>query len=489
MTTSIKTNLYWNTLLRIPVRVICFVFSIIVARILDPSDFGIMAIAMMTIGYANTLTNFGLNEAIIQKSIVCTRTLNTILTVDLVLSLIIAGTFMTGATALAAFFNEPAAVPVIRVMSLYFLISSFYGVSHAVLRRDMNYSTLSSLEALQGFSISVLTLILALLGFGYWALALGQIVPLSIFTLLFCLKSKWKPRLVYEHALIRPVIHFGVWNFIKLQINFLVAHIDQMVIARIIGSHALGIYDKAKNIAAMPGEAVLININAVMFSSFSRSKEDVGALKGQFQKSIMVICVISYPVYVGLILIAPYFVTLFLGPKWESMITPFQIILAGFLFKCFGGLLASFNVGIGEYKTHTLRLLTAGVCFAVLCLFFVGKGIQGIAWAFFFFCLIEILLSLAVAGAALGVNLLSMIRYIYTGIWSSLVMFIGGNLLAIYCFPERNFVNMVALIVAGAGMYTACIFLDRGAVWKALRRELLSDLSRLISKGKNIVSN
>lgn len=482
MDISIKKNLYWNTLLRIPVKFLGFICSIIVARLLDPSDFGIMAIAMMAIGYANIITNFGLNEAIIQRSIYCAKTLSSILTIDLIISFILTVLFVCGATTLSDFFHERNAVHVIQVMSLYFLVSSFYGISHAILRRDMRFSTLAVLEISQSLAISSLTLILALLNFGYWSLAIGQIVPMLIFSVLFCVKARWKPQVSYTHKLVKPVFHFGLWNFLKSQINYFIVHIDKILIGRMIGSHALGLYDKAKNIAAMPSELVLININSVMFSSFSRSKNNIDELNKQFKKAMSLICVVSCPFYVGLILIAPYFVSTVLGKKWTSMVVPFQIILLGYIFKSFGGILASFNVGIGKYKAHTLRLFVAGFFFVVLCLLLVDRGIEGIAWAFTIFCFIEFYLSLSIAMIKFNINIFTIITYVYTGLWSSLVMFLGVYYLAFYILLKRNLINMILLIIAGIGCYILCLAADRGAVWKSLRREFVSDMKLMVSK-------
>lgn len=462
--------------MRIPIKIICFIMSIIIARLLNPSDFGIMAIAMMTIGYANIISNLGLNQAIIHKAIVCRKTLNTILTTDVAISIILAICFFVGATYLAEFFREPRSVSVIRIMSLYFPVSSFYGIAHAILRRDMKYPVLASLETMQNLVTSVLTLVLALFQFGYWSLALGQIIPLILFTILFCVKAKWFPEICYKYSLIRPLFHFGIWNIVASQIGFVVGHIDKIFIAKTIGAFDLGLYDKSRSIAVMPSEAVLININSVMFSSFSRSKINNEELKRQFGKSMMLTCIISYPFYLGLIYIAQYFVIVLLGQKWEGMIVPFQIILAANLFKSFGGLLSSFNIGVGKYKEHTIRLLISGICFIYLCLIFIGRGIEGIAWAYFIYCVIEFALTLTIVISFLNISLIDVCKHIYTGTWASIVMGLCVNYLSSKAFVKLDLRNMIVLIVVGAGVYCTCLIIDRGEGWRRLKAEILSDM-------------
>ena len=134
---SVKSNLYWNTLIRIPSQIVYFAISIIVARILMPRDYGILGIVMMLIGYANTFTNFGFNQAIVQKRIVDKKTLNSIFTLDFSISIIIAAGFFLIAGFIADFFRTPECAKAIRVLCPIFILTSFYGLPHAILRRDM----------------------------------------------------------------------------------------------------------------------------------------------------------------------------------------------------------------------------------------------------------------------------------------------------------------------------------------------------------------
>lgn len=482
MATSVKKNLYWNTLLRIPVRIICFFLSIFVARLLDPADFGIMAITMMCIGYANLVTNFGLNEAIIQQTITCKKTINSIFTVDIAISIFLAVIFAAGAGIIAGFFHEERSQTVIRVMSMVFVITSFSGIPTVLLRRDNNFKMLAWLEMSKSLATSVLTLLLAFFHFGYWALAYGQLVPLIVFTIVICVQTKWSPWISFQFKLLKPVIHFGWWSFLRTQTNFLVHHVEQIVVGRMLGSYSLGIYDKSKSIAVVPSESILMNINSVMFSSFSNNKYKEEVLRDHFARSICLISIISFPIYIGFILISPYFVSVLLGDKWFEMIIPLQIVLTGYLFKSFGGLLTSFNVAVGRYKNQALLTMVSGCVLTILCFWLVKYGIIGISIAFLVFCFVEFIFYIFLSFAALKLRWTSLFKFIFTGTWSSFVMFMVVKIVSIQYLSNHIVMNIIFIIIVGFIVYSFCIYVDRTEMSKDIKRNIFRDLKSLMKR-------
>jgi len=482
MDMSIKNNIYWNTLLRIPFKVICFGLSVITARILFPRDFGIFAVAMMAIGGCNFITNFGMNEAVVQQRIVCCRTLSSIFTFDFVISSIMMLFFIYFSGSIAIFFNENNSSSVIKVMSIYFIISSFSGIAQSVLRRDMEFALISTIESVQDVLIYSLTLILAFMNFSYWSLAIGQIVPRIFFTIVLYKKSKLKLMLSYDHKFMKPILNFGIWNFSQSIINFIISSLDKFIIGKVVGVNGLGLYDKAKNLSVIPSESIFMSINSVMFSTFSKNKDDLNELNRYFKKSMILISIISLPIYAGSILIAPYFVSIFLGNNWVEMIVPFQLILSGFIFKSYGGMLASFNIGVGWYKPHVIKWFLAGCCFAVFSVMLVEKGIIGVAIAFLLFCVIEFFLSASVMISKLKISFFDLFSCCRTGFWSAGVMLLSGYLLVGYIFMERNLQNLILIIVSCVTIYSLCIFIDSDKDWVKMRVDLTKDLFAMCSR-------
>lgn len=472
-----RLQLYWNTLLRIPCQGISFVISILVARILVPEDFGIQGIVMMTIFYTNLITNFGFNEALIQKKIRDMKSINSIFTVDFLISSIFVGILFIASGNIAAFFNIPECKDVIKVASSIFIITTFNGIPKAILRRNMNFKTVSIMDAIQALLAGILTLILAMNHFKYWSLVYGQIIPLLIVTILLCIKTKWIPIFYYNHSSMKQVYEFGMWNFLKTQVQFISQYTDRVIIGRFLGPVSLGLYEKAMSIAVTPLQSLTMNINAVMFSSFSNNQENKTELQNQFKKTLTIISVMNMPIFAGLIVIAPFFVYVLLGDKWAPMIKPFQIILFACIFKSFGGLSSSLNVAMGNYKKHTFLSSLSSVLFVLLCFFLLKFELIGISISFLFYCAVLVFLTMSLAIRKIDVSWKNVISSFFPGMLGSTIMFFSVKVLSLCCFKEYSFQNTAILISVGITTYVSYLFISRSNVICELRSNILADIT------------
>lgn len=473
---TVKSNLYWNTLITIPSQIICFVISIFIARILAPTDFGIMAITMMTIGYANLITNFAFNQALVQKVITNKKVINSIFTLDLIISISLAATFFFGSEYISLFFNSPECKYTVRVLCLVFVVTTFQAIPYAILRRDMDFKTVSKIDVFHALSTSILTLIFAINHFQYWSLVYGQLISLIITTIALCIKAKWVPHFQYSHDSMKEVYHFGIWNFLGAQLNFFVRHIDKIIIGRFFGPLSLGYYDKSMSIAVVPSSSLIMNINSVMFSAFSKNKDSKSRLQEHFKKSLTIVSIISFPIYTGLITVAPYFVQSLLGEKWNPMIFPFQIILLGFLFKSFGGLISSMNVGIGKYKNHTLRLLLSGIIFVIMCFILLRFNLNGIALSFVIFSFTQFFLSTSLGISEIGISWKHVIHSILPAFIASMIMFLVVQCLAAYYLTRWDISNLALLSAIGATVYVLILFVNQSKAIVEVRSIIINDI-------------
>lgn len=466
---------------RIPSQIVAFAISIFVTRILDPKDFGVMGITMMLIGYSNLLTNFGFNQAVIQKGIRDKKVLNSIFTFDLTISSFLALVFFILSGYIADFFKTPECKEVIRIMSLVFVITSFTGIPSAILRRDMNFKAVSLFDFAQLFLMSLITLLLALNHFGYWALAYGQLIPLVVITVSLYIKTGWVPMIYYNHSLMKGIVHFGMWNFINTQLGFIAQQTDKFIIGRWLGPISLGFYDKAKSVAEMPYNSLIVNINGVMFSSFSRANENKYELGRQFKKTLTLLSLINLPIYLGLIVIAPYFVDVLLGGKWAPMIVPFQIILTSMLIKSFGGLTASLNIGVGKYKEHTMLFFSALIIFILSGFFSLRFDIEGIAVSYFIFSVIHVYLWMNLSLKNIGLSWREMFSAVFPGVTASTVMFLAAKMMTYFVFADRSFINMIFIITISAVIYGLYVLLDNSQLTKDLKDLVWKDIKNKTS--------
>lgn len=461
---STRSQLYWDSIIRIPSQIITLAISICVTRILDPKDFGVMGIVMMLVGYSNLITNFGFNEAIIQKGITNRLVLRSIFTFNLAVSCLLAMLFYFLSGIMAAYFQVPECEAVLKAMSLVFILSSFTSVPASLLRRDMKFKYIALLDFGSALSMNVLTLLFALAGFGYWALAYGQLIPLAVLAITLCGITGWVPIISYSHASMEGLFHFGVWNFMKAQLAFVSQHVDRFIIGKWMDPNSLGFYDKALSIAGMPYNSLVMNINSVMFSSFSGIKDKREDLQSKFGKSLVLLSLINCPIYLGLIAIAPHFVVVLLGEKWRAVTLPLQIMAGGMLVRSFGGLIASLNVGVGHYREHTVLALGALMCFVVSAVALLPFGIVGIAISYCVYSILQVYLWMDLSVRCVAITWKVVFLSIFPAFSASAVMFLVAESASQWVFIDHSFMDLVLLLIVSALTYLSCLAFNRSPI-------------------------
>jgi O-antigen/teichoic acid export membrane protein len=391
--------------------------------------------------------------------------------------------FSLAARSIAAFFRSPECENVVIVMSTFFVVTSFSAVPRAILSRDLDFKTLSLMDLASVILTSATTLLLALWHYRYWALALGQLIPTIVFTVYVCIRVRWVPVLGYKHSSMKHVINFGFWNVLKTQLEFALGQIDKLFLGRYTGLVALGYYDKAMSIATVPSSSFIASLNAVLFSSFSQRKDDREDVQELLKKGLMTISVLSFPVYIGLFVVARYFVVGLLGTKWSPMIVPFEIIALSFVVRSIGGLLVAVNVAVGQYQAYVIRYALAGGAFVVSCVLLVPYGTTGIAVAFGLFALLSVALGLQLAISAVGLPWSGALRACWPATKASACMLVVTGLVS-FVLPGPTLVNLIGLSVAGAIVYTACLAFETDARFVALKRATVADVTEVVKRGQ-----
>ena len=169
----IRSSLLWNTSLKVLYQIFRFGITIIIARLLDPKDFGIMGISTMIVFYANSITNFGFNLALIQRKEINDRHINSVFTVNILISLVLMMGVISLSSPIAKFFLVPELENVLLVLSWVFVMTSFYQLPLTLMKREINFKKVAMIELCCGVVQSLVTLTLALLGFKYWSLVVG----------------------------------------------------------------------------------------------------------------------------------------------------------------------------------------------------------------------------------------------------------------------------------------------------------------------------
>jgi O-antigen/teichoic acid export membrane protein len=351
-----------------------------VMRLLSPADFGIAALAGILMPYMGQLTGLGFPRAVIALRNLTEDQLAQMNTLSLLSA---TGLFLVGvaiAKPFAAFFKTPALAPVFIVACSGLIMSALVAVPAATIVKQLRFRFSALLGAACALIAAVATLALALLGCRYWALLLGNMIA-GVVRAIVILRVR-PCRLAWPRfASIREPLRFGWQISVSVLAMNSYQRIDNFVAGRTLGTSALGFYGNAWELANLPIEKVASLVTTVIPSYLSAVQNQPAALRRYLRGLTEVIAVATFPATVGLSLVAPEFVPLLFGHKWDQMVAPLQVLSLYAGFRSITALLPKVLTSIGHVRyvmwndLAALALLPVG--------FYIGsfRGTAGIAWA------------------------------------------------------------------------------------------------------------
>lgn len=354
---------------------------LIAARLLSPSDFGIVEMAGFFFGFTNVLAEFGIGTAVLQMRELDRRVLSQLNAVSLIFSTAAFGCSVAVAPLIAAFFrSEPLRLLVI-VNSLGFFITAVQAVPQGLLQRDMDYRRLSIAEAVQALAHAVVTVGCALAGLGYWSLVAGPFAGKGVGTIL---AACWKPvplALPRWRDVARPM-RFGIEVALARLAWAMYSQADAVIVGRMLGDSALGMYRIAISLASAPAEKIGMLIMRVTGPLFARIQEDRDLVRRYFLLISDALALVVAPLVLGLAVVAPEAVGVVLGPRWAGAVAPLQWLAVFMILRTLSALVSQVLTSL---RFTTFSLWMAGLSFLVMPVSFYvaarwGTGAVAAAW-------------------------------------------------------------------------------------------------------------
>jgi len=403
--------------------------AIILARILTPEDFGLVAVGILAVSLLQVFSEVGIKQALIKESEVDTeKMLDTAWTIEFIRGLIILILVFLNAGFIAEFFNKSEAINVIRILAFLPLIKSISSIKIIYLQKELEFKKQFIYEIAGLAGPLLITIPLALILQNVWAIIIGTLSGEFIKMVASYFVMPYKPSLTFNKKYFFQMFRFGKWILLGSIVSYFAMELDTYVAAKFFDASLLGIYVLAFSLSNKPAVEISKVLGKILFPAFAKIGHDIERTKKAYLKSSYLLYLVLIPVSLGLSLIAEDFVMVVLGEKWESMIPAFQILSIGALFRSLsvpsGGL---FN-GIGK---PNLVFIQSTIRMIVLIIFI----------AYFYHNIGLITLSIAV--------LLSNIAF--------LTMFIIFLRKHIFLYLKDFIFNYLSLIIAAVAMCFAVI--------------------------------
>ena len=368
----------WNGLGKIVIQTVQLGIMIILARILMPADFGVIATTMIFTRLITLLNEMGIAAAVIQKEKIETVELATLFTASLVFGIFLSITLIACSLPLARFYNKEILAPILKLSSVTLIIGSLSVIQKALLNRNLNFKKIAQVEIFGIVGYGVVSIILAIKGYGVWSIVWGNIANHVLSTIIFWFVSEWKPILQFNFKCFLKLCKFGLNVFGTNLVNYTGMNLASLIIGKFLGMTSLGLYDLANNLTSQTVGRLTFIIGRVMFPTLSQMQNDNKRFANAYMKVLQVLIMIISPLLIGVAALARPFVFLVFGEKWNGSILPLQVLalvaILGTISSTVGFVLISKGRSDIELKFNIIYIFI----YMLMLLFSIRFGLNGV---------------------------------------------------------------------------------------------------------------
>ena len=445
----------------------------VLARLLAPADFGLMGMVMVVIGFAQAFADMGLSNAIIQRQRVEKNHLSSFFWINVFTGIVLFVFILLFRPVAVLYFKQPLLSNYLIFAAFIFLITPIGQIFATLLRKELKFKVLSKIEIAGMAMYSVTAIGFALARFGVMSLIFGQLVRSLLTVIIFFIifRKTWLPRFHFSIKEIKSYLSFGAFQMGERTVNYLSANIDYIIIGRFLGPTALGFYTPplAYQIVIFPLSKINPIITRVAFPAFSKIQDDNSRMRSGYCKVINYIAILSFPMLTGMIVVAPEFIRLVYGPKWESAIIILQILCLVGVFKSLGNPLGSILLSKGRADIGFYWNVFVVIAVSIAIMVGINWGMVGVAVAILilqvpFFFIIQ-----PIVNKLIGLKLSRYFKAIQIPAFCSVVMLVGTGVLRMIMHNMSALPLFVIIVAVGMLIYTLLYYIKNPALLTELK--------------------
>lgn len=452
---ALVSGLAWTAIAKSMTQILSWLSTLLVVRLLTPEDYGVVGMALVYLGLVHLLNDLGLGAAIVQNRSLTDSQISRLYGVALSFGLSLTLVSFGLSWPIASFFRNEEVRLVVIALSVTLFLSGVQLVPRSLLARNLQFDRIARVDAAHALTSTAATLVLALLGFRYWALVFGNILGVLAATTTLLLYHRhpaaW-PRQIHE---LFGSLRFGSYVLVSTIAWYFYVNADSVIAGRLLGTAKLGVYTVAVSLAVAPVNQVIGVVQRVTGGIFSASQSDLPLLRRYATGLIETIAFLVFPATMGLALVAPDFVLVVLGNQWVASIVPLRLLAIEAAFRCLSPILSQALLYSGHPERNTRITLMGAVIMPALFLIGAQWGLAGIAAGWIFGTVVVILpVTLYFTRRDIGLS----IRAFFSAITAPAVctVIMSGAVVAVAVVVRSTDASpllLIAKIVTGVGVY------------------------------------
>lgn len=411
----------WMVGFKLLEKSIGLISTVILARILIPEDFGLVAMAMIVVAFIELMRAFNFDIVLIQNQQATKDHYNTVWSLNVIAAIFIAALMVASAPVVVSFYSDPRLESIMYVLAAGVAFSGFENVGVVAFRKELTFHKEFAYllgKKLIGFFTSIS---LALYMGNYWALIGGMVATRLGVVLLSYIVHNYRPRFCLTKG--RELFGFSYWLLINNTLFFANSKAPEIIIGKLLGSSSLGIYSIAYEISNIPTTEMVAPINRAVFPGYSKLSNSLEDLRESYLNTIAYIATLALPAALGLAAISPVFIPVVLGDKWEQAIPIMQIIAIAGAFSALQTNSGSVYLALGKPKLLSLiTIFRISIFIPTVYIFCERDGLQGIAWATLLLAMIMAPIGIYVLKNVIELKIKSFISSIIRPATASIIM-------------------------------------------------------------------
>jgi len=375
-------SIKWSFTLQVFQKIFFFLGSVVLARLLNPEDFGIAAIALTLDTLTWLVTSLGVNAAIIHYQDNFDERINAAFWLYLVSSSVFFVLQIVAAPLISIFYSEKILVDILRINAVAMFITCLGAVNKTILVKNIEFKKISLLEGSLNILKSLLYITFALFGFGVWSFIYPKIITAIISSISMWKLTGWRPKFKFSFKYWFEMFNYGRNVLASNMIDYLLNNSSYILIGNMVGSKMLGLYTFAYDKSMLVVNNITYPLMMISFPAFSRLQDHKDKLKSAFFKAVKLLSILTFPITIGQIILGHEYITTIFGHKWEKSVTIFQIILVYSMLRsvCQVGTPVLQSIGKPQIALK-LNLIYAPIFISSLYLGFKLNNILGLAMA------------------------------------------------------------------------------------------------------------
>lgn len=457
---GIANSLAWKFLERVGSQGANFILSIILARLLGPTEYGTVALITVFISIATVFVQGGFNTALIQSKHVKEEDYSSILYFSLCVALLLYGILFICAPLIAGFYSLPILIPIVRVLSLTLIPGAFNSIQVAYVTKKMQFRKLffSNLGAV--LISGVLGIILAYSGFGAWAIVAQQLGTQIVNCIVLMIISEWRPSVVFSIKTVQSLVPFGSKVLASNLLVSVFLNIRSLIIGRWYSAESLAYFNRGKTFAATLMDSVNGSIQSVMLPAYSQMQDNLQMLKEMLRRSVSLGCYIIFPCLLGLAAVANPFILLLLTDKWYPAVVFLKICAIGYMTQPIQIATAQALKAIGRsdltLKIEMYRKISETICLIVAIPF----GVEAIAWSTVVASIIACLISAPINAKYLNYKYIEQLMDIVPSAIMSMLLYLCVTVF-LYLINTAYLIELILGIFVGIIAFVALSFVTK----------------------------